>query len=144
MDMKEVVLNQKILDGFQEYFFTISSLTAYSNAVKLVERIKAGKSARYSIKFKKKTFFSVMARLLRILISSTQLLNSLKLREYIKRELVELHAEVFKEKPEIAAQLSISIFYTILMEICYLSEISDKDILYFNLLWEKVLTVEVI
>lgn len=85
-----------------------------------------------------------MAQLLRSLISSAQLLSAIKLREYIKTELISLHAQLFVEKPEIAAQISISIFYTILMEISYLSDIFEDDIVKLNSIWDNVLAVKVI
>lgn len=46
MDMKNIVLNREILSLLREYFLTISSLSAYNYAIKLVERIKANNSTR--------------------------------------------------------------------------------------------------
>lgn len=84
-----------------------------------------------------------MAKLLRSLISSAQLLSAIKLREFVKTELTTLHADLFVKKPEIAAQLSISIFYTMLMEISYLSDILEQDIVKLNSIWDNVLSVPV-
>ncbi|KAH7672967.1 hypothetical protein AAVH_42554, partial [Aphelenchoides avenae] len=66
-------------------------------------------------------YFRTVIPLLHALITSAQILNATKLRQFVKKELVDMHAQVFRKHAQHATLLSLCIAQTIMMEASYSS-----------------------
>ncbi|KAI1730858.1 hypothetical protein Ddc_03577 [Ditylenchus destructor] len=124
-------LRKDLLDLLgKKYFSTLGALSAYELSRKLVDLVKENKSRITAV------------HLLRALIFSTQILNATKLREFVKKEFVTVHADLFSVRDTSAAIFSLCIFYTLVMELSYSTNLTDSIVEEINDVWNDVLSVE--
>lgn len=81
-------------------------------------------------------YFRTAIPLLHALITSAQILNSTKLRQFVKKELVEMHVHVFRKHAQHATLLSLCIAQTLMMEASYSSIAPDEPL---KDVWSRVL-----
>ncbi|KAH7707173.1 hypothetical protein AAVH_25586 [Aphelenchoides avenae] len=118
-------LHSSALPAFASYFASLSVFSAHDVALKLAEIIRSEKGLATAIP------------LLHALITSAQILNSTKLRQFVKKELVEMHAQVFRKHSQHATLLSLCIAQTLMMEASY-SSVAPNEAL--KEMWSRVIS----
>lgn len=71
--------------------------------------------------------FRTTIPLLHALVTSAQILNATKLREFVKTELVDIHTKVRRHRAEHAALLSLCIAQTLMMEASYSTSLTSFE-----------------